>query len=178
MLSVLGRHLCLDSWARWGHDPLIITSQPFVPSSMLNRTTLWHSRRTAMPPRGLYRQDSACTIVPRCTVRDPSRPSTPRCSVGSQIAHAQQTGFHESFCGQSPYQKIVQLTYRWHSSHLCHCHSPPSLGAVSKTRVSVNIFRFGLQSTAPRVGLRRTEHTEFTPCSTNPSARCTCSIVD
>ena len=49
--------------ARWGHDPLIITSQPFGRSSMLNRTTLWAARRTAMPPRGLYRKDSACAVA-------------------------------------------------------------------------------------------------------------------
>ena len=54
-LPVVERHLSLAFWAPWGHDPLIITSQPFVPSSVLNRTTLWQARRTAMPPRGLYR---------------------------------------------------------------------------------------------------------------------------
>ena len=47
MQCVLDRHLCLACWARWGHDPLIITKPPIVPSSMLNHTTLCQTRRTA-----------------------------------------------------------------------------------------------------------------------------------
>ena len=40
MLSVHDGHLCRPFWARWDHDPLIITWEPFVLSPMLNRTTL------------------------------------------------------------------------------------------------------------------------------------------
>ena len=62
-LPVVERLLSLGYWAPWGHVPLIITSHPFLPSSMLNRMTLWQTRRTAMPPSGLYRFYSAGAIA-------------------------------------------------------------------------------------------------------------------
>ena len=98
MLSVLDLLQSVAIWVCW--RDLLTTSQPFVPSAMLNRTTLWQARRTAMPPKGLYRVDSACAIVERCMVHDPSRRNAPRCSLVN--ASAQQTCPHESFGTFSP----------------------------------------------------------------------------